>query len=151
MPSHHVTGPPAADRSGRDRRSAPPPADGPDLLLASRAALLAALDCDLEGLTETEARARLARIGPNVLAVQSSGSLLTDLVRQLIHPLALLLWVAAALALTTQGLVLGMAIISVIALNAAFALVQERHAEHAVAALAEYLPAQATVVRDGQR
>ena len=36
-------------------------------------------------------------------------------------------------------------------LNAAFAFVQERHAERAVEALRRYLPAQATVIRDGRR
>ena len=55
------------------------------------------------------------------------------------------------LAFATQGPVLGIAILTVIALNASFALIQERHAEHAVAALSAYLPTHATVVRDGHR
>ncbi len=71
------------------------------------------------------------------------------LLRQLTHPLALLLWLAAVLALTTQSVTLGVAIVAVIALNACFALIQERHAQHAVAALSRYLPQQASVVRDG--
>jgi calcium-translocating P-type ATPase len=70
------------------------------------------------------------------------------LVRQLTHPLALLLWLAAVLAFTTQSTTLGVAIVAVIALNAGFALVQERHAQHAVAALSRYLPQHAVVVRD---
>jgi calcium-translocating P-type ATPase len=71
------------------------------------------------------------------------------LMRQLTHPLALLLWVAAFLAFTTQGATLGVAIVAVIALNAVFALVQERHAQHAIAALSRYLPQHAVVERDG--
>jgi calcium-translocating P-type ATPase len=113
--------------------------------------LLARLETDGEGLAPEEAARRLAEVGPNLLSVASGPSLLSALLRQLLHPLALLLWVAAALALATQGLALGVAILAVIALNAAFALAQERHAEHAVAALSAYLPQQAVVVRGGHR
>ena len=81
---------------------------------------------------------------------QRPEGLLLPLVRQLTHPLALLLWLAAVLAFTTQGPTLGIAIVAVIALNAAFAMVQERHAQHAVAALSRYLPQHAVVVRDGK-
>jgi calcium-translocating P-type ATPase len=121
----------------------------PDHLLTPLPALLAELRCDVEGLTADEARRRRAEVGPNTLATTRKGSLVAAVLRQLTHPLALLLWLAAALAFATQGLVLGVAIVTVIGLNAGFALIQERHAEHAVAALSEYLPTHATVVRDG--
>jgi calcium-translocating P-type ATPase len=123
----------------------------PDLLLVPLPTLLADLRCDEHGLAADEARRRLEEVGPNTLATARKAGLLAALVRQLTHPLALLLWLAAVLAFLTQGLVLGTAIVTVIALNAGFALVQERHAEHAVAALSEYLPTLATVVRDGRR
>lgn len=122
-----------------------------DLLLTDLPALLAELGCDDQGLSAVEARRRLEQTGPNILASTHKGGLLAALLRQLTHPLALLLWLAAALALATQGPTLGIAIIAVIALNACFALIQERHAEHAVAALGEYLPAQTMVIRDGRR
>ncbi|RYC13378.1 HAD-IC family P-type ATPase [Nocardioides zhouii] len=122
-----------------------------ELLLVDVDVLLQHLDCDASGLSEAEAERRLAVTGPNQLTVEQRSSLPAALLRQLTHPLALLLWLAAALALGTQGVTLGAAIICVIALNAGFALVQERHAEHAVAALALYLPPHATVVRDGRR
>jgi calcium-translocating P-type ATPase len=111
--------------------------------------LLQRLECDASGLTSTEARTRLDAHGPNLLEVEDRNGLLGPLVRQLTHPLALLLWMAALLALTTQGLTLGVAIVAVIGLNAIFALVQERHAQHAVAALSRYLPQHAVVERDG--
>ena len=47
--------------------------------------------------------------------------------------------------------VLGVAIVAVIVLNAAFAFVQERQAERAVEALTRYLPQKAYVRRDGRR
>jgi calcium-translocating P-type ATPase len=119
-------------------------------LLVALPTLVERLDTGLTGLTTDEAARRLADAGPNQLTADSGPGLLTALVRQLTHPLALLLWVAAALALATQGPTLGLAIIAVIAINAGFALAQERHAEHAVAALADYLPPHATVRRDGR-
>jgi calcium-translocating P-type ATPase len=127
------------------------PAPDTDLLLLETADVLAGLSCGTSGLTTVEAEHRLAVTGRNVLVVEKHGGLFAALLRQLVHPLALLLWLAAGLALATQGVGLGIAIICVIGLNAGFALVQERHAEHAVAALARYLPPHATVVRDGHR
>ena len=121
----------------------------PDPLLDPLPDLLARLDTDGTGLTSQEAARRLAETGPNLLSAGAHGSLATELLRQLTHPLALLLWLAAVLALSTQGLTLGVAIVAVIALVAVLALAQERHAEHAVAALSAYLPRQAVVVRDG--
>lgn len=111
--------------------------------------LLTGLGCGTAGLTTGEARRRLDVTGPNVLRANDRSGLLLPLVRQLTHPLALLLWMAAVLAFATQGTTLGIAIVGVIGLNAFFAIVQERHAEHAVAALSRYLPQHAVVVRDG--
>jgi calcium-translocating P-type ATPase len=111
--------------------------------------LLDRLRCRTTGLSAAEARTRLDEYGPNVLQVDDRTGLLSPLVRQLTHPLALRLWRAADLAFTTQGTTLGVAIVAVIVLNAIFALVQERHAQHAVAALSRYLPRHAVVERDG--
>ncbi|GAA1148341.1 cation-transporting P-type ATPase [Nocardioides aquiterrae] len=113
--------------------------------------VLADLGVTPAGLTSDQAAERLARFGPNELTAHRGPSFLSALVRQLVHPLALLLWLAAGLALATGTVVLGVAILLVIALNAAFALAQERHAEHAVAALSAYLPPHAVVLRDGGR
>ncbi len=137
---------------------APSPRAGPgtpepltDLLLQPLADVVDRLGAGPDGLSAEESVRRLAQVGPNELAAVRGPSFVSDLVRQLVHPLALLLWVAAGLALATQGVALGIAILAVIALNAAFALVQERHAEHAVAALAQYLPPHAVVLREGRR
>ncbi|MEV6579726.1 cation-transporting P-type ATPase [Streptomyces sp. NPDC051582] len=102
------------------------------------------------GLSSREAARRLAVYGPNEVRPTTRSSILRELLRQLVHPLALLLWAAAALAFTAAIAVLGWAIVAVILVNAGFALVQERQAEKAVETLARYLPAQAQVIRDGQ-
>ena len=105
--------------------------------------------CDAEGLSEREAARRLIAYGPNELRRGRGREWPRQVLNQLIHPLALLLWVAAALAVVAGTPVLGAAIVAVILLNAAFAFAQERQAGRAVEALQRYLPQQATVVRDG--
>ncbi|MFG2715630.1 cation-transporting P-type ATPase [Streptomyces goshikiensis] len=102
------------------------------------------------GLSSREATRRLAVYGPNEVRRTTRTSVLRELLRQLVHPLALLLWAAAVLAFIAAIEVLGWAIVAVILVNAGFALVQERQAERAVETLASYLPARAQVIRDGQ-
>jgi calcium-translocating P-type ATPase len=102
-----------------------------------------------DGLTDREAQRRLEAYGPNELTRRRGSGWVGELVRQLTHPLALLLWLAAVLAAVGGTGVLAAAIVVVILLNAGLAFVQERQAERAVEALAAYLPVLATVVRDG--
>lgn len=132
----------ASDLSDALRRLAP--AEPVDLLLRD-------LRSSRRGLSEREASRRLAAYGPNELRRAARRSPWRDLVEQLIHPLALLLWVAAALAWAVQTPALSVAIVLVIWLNAVFAFVQERQGERAVEALSAYLPQHAVVLRDGRR
>ncbi|HET7857215.1 MAG TPA: cation-transporting P-type ATPase [Gaiellaceae bacterium] len=113
--------------------------------------LLRDLRARRDGLSEREAARRLIVHGPNELRRRKSRTWPRELLRQFIHPLALLLWAAALLALVAGTGVLAAAIVAVIVLNAAFAFVQEQQAERAVEALEGYLPRQAFVLRDGHR
>ncbi|GHO80188.1 hypothetical protein KSD_79590 [Ktedonobacter sp. SOSP1-85] len=118
---------------------------------ASIPLLLRALHSTQQGLTSREAARRLVAYGPNELRRHGDRTWLKDFAVQFIHPLALLLWAAAALALVAHTAVLAIAIIGVILLNAVFAFWQEQQAERAVEALSSYLPHRATVIRDGRR
>jgi len=102
-----------------------------------------------EGLSTREAARRLVQYGPNELRRRGGVRWPGELARQLTHPLALLLWLAAGLSFAVGSETVAIAVLLVIALNAAFAFVQEMQAERAVEALARYLPQHATVVRDG--
>jgi calcium-translocating P-type ATPase len=104
-----------------------------------------------EGLSDREAERRLLVYGPNELVRRSGRRWPHEIANQLVHPLALLLWGAAALAFASGSPVLGAAIVAVILLNGAFAFAQERQAERAIEALRGYLPQQAVVVREGRR
>ncbi len=101
------------------------------------------------GLSQREVDRRLAVYGRNELQRRGGPTWPAELGKQFTHPLALLLWAAAGLAIVAGSLTLCIAIVAVIALNAVFAFAQERHAERAVEALRRYLPPHALVVRDG--
>ena len=102
------------------------------------------------GLSEREARRRLAQHGPNRIERRQRPNHLRDLAAQFTHPLALLLWIAAALAAATGIAPLALAIVAVIVLNAVFAFWQELEAERATEALRDFLPPRARVRRGGR-
>jgi calcium-translocating P-type ATPase len=104
-----------------------------------------------DGLSSREVERRLIHYGANEIVRRGGRPWWREVVTQLTHPLALLLWAASLLAWFAGTPVLSAAIVAVILLNAAFALLQERQAERAVEALAAFLPDQVTVVRDGRR
>jgi magnesium-transporting ATPase (P-type) len=110
--------------------------------------LLRHLGTRSDGLSEREAARRLEQYGSNEIHRREGPGHFRALVQQFTHPLALLLWVAAALAFLTALTPLAIAIVAVIVLNAGFAFVQELQAERATEALREFLPATAKVRRD---
>ncbi len=111
--------------------------------------LLRDLRTSRTGLTEREARRRQVQFGPNTLERRRGRRWPRELAHQFTHPLALLLWAAAALAWVAGILAVAVAIVIVIVVNAAFAFAQEMQAERAVEALARYIPERAQVLRDG--
>ncbi|MCO5995595.1 cation-translocating P-type ATPase [Actinoallomurus rhizosphaericola] len=111
--------------------------------------LLRDLRSSQRGLSGADARRRLLQYGRNELRRRGGRRWPRELARQLTHPLALLLWLAASLLLIVGSVVVAVAVVSIIVLNAAFAFAQELQAERAVEALAEYLPLRAKVLRDG--
>lgn len=101
------------------------------------------------GLALREADRRLRLYGPNVLERRGGSRWPRRIALQFVHPLALLLEMAAALAAAEGTWVLCGAILAVLAVNAVFALLQERQAERSVEALAALMPSRAQVLRDG--
>ncbi|UOX93181.1 cation-transporting P-type ATPase [Amycolatopsis sp. FBCC-B4732] len=137
MTTHLRTKPPVAEEPAVDARE-------------PVARLLRDLRTAPTGLTAREAARRLQVSGPNALPARSGHQWPLALLRQLIHPLALLLWVAGGLAWVAGTTNLAIAIAGVILLNGLLAFVQEQQAEKAVEALGKYLPDRAPVLRDGQ-
>ncbi len=112
--------------------------------------LLRDLRASRAGLSPAEAQRRLLQYGPNELRRRGGRQWPGELLRQLTHPLALLLWLAAALSFAVGSRTIAIAVLLVIALNALFAFVQEMQAERAVEALARFLPQQVNVLRGAQ-
>jgi calcium-translocating P-type ATPase len=102
------------------------------------------------GLTSREAARRLAQAGPNEIRREARRGRVRELAGQLVDPLALLLWAAAAFAVAEGTIAVAITIVAVILLNALFAFAQEMQAERATEALAHYLPDRARVRRDGE-
>jgi Cation transporter/ATPase, N-terminus len=131
-----------SDRSGRchdgEVRSQHRDWVSPPMLDPEEAAdrLLRDLRTDREGLSGSEAQRRLLQYRPNVLQRRAGPQWPKALVRQLTHPLALLLWLAAGLLVIVGSHVVATAVVLIIMLNAAFSFVQELQAERAAEALA---------------
>jgi Ca2+-transporting ATPase len=102
------------------------------------------------GLSAAEAAARLAREGPNELPEPRARHALRRLLDQLTHFMAVLLWIAGALAFAARTPQLGWAIWAVVLVNAAFSFWQEEKAERALAALRRSMPHDARAWRDGR-
>ena len=119
--------------------------------------VLGRLVTSLSGLTEEEARRRLQEFGPNEITEVRRPRFLRALVRQFTHFLAIILWVAAALAVVSERLhpgegmlTLGLAIVAVIAINGVFTFIQEYRAEKAIEKLGLLLPFHVKVIREGK-
>jgi calcium-translocating P-type ATPase len=110
----------------------------------------AALQSRPGGLSGAEAAARLARFGPNRLPSLKRRPLLLRFSDQLLHFMALLLWVAGTLAFIARAPQLGWAIWAVILINAVFSFWQEFKAERTLQTLAGNLPPTVRVWRDGR-
>jgi P-type Ca2+ transporter type 2C len=110
------------------------------------------------GLSEDEARARLARDGRNQLAAEKPVAAWRKFLAQFQDMLVILLLIAtaisAALWLYERESALpyeAIAILGVVVLNAVMGYIQESRAESAVAALRQMAAARAQVIRDGVR
>jgi magnesium-transporting ATPase (P-type) len=106
-------------------------------------------DAALLGLTSEDARIRLDTSGPNTLPEATGTPVWRQLLDQLTHFFAAMLWAAGILAIVGGLPELGIAIFVVIVVNGLFAFAQEYRAAQAAQKLRDLLPRQVTVVRDG--
>ncbi len=101
------------------------------------------------GLSTAEVDLRRKRDGANVVPPPRRTPAWRQLVAQLTHFFAGMLWVAAALALVAGMPSLAGAIVVIVVLNGVFAFLQEHKADRAADELNALMPASARVVRDG--
>lgn len=111
--------------------------------------VLEAVGSSPRGLDESEARKRLQRYGPNLLAESAAPGLWRVVVRQFASPLIYILLAAVVVTLVLGHVLDAGVIAAVLALNAAVGSFQERRAESAVRALMALVVPRARVVRNG--
>jgi P-type Ca2+ transporter type 2C len=120
---------------------------------AQRAAeVFAALETSPEGLAPEAISARLALYGPNALHDPAPETAWWQkLAAHSTHPMALLLWLAGLAAMLGGRVLLGIVIWGVVVINSVFSFIQEFRTQRAVTSLKHLLPAQARVIRQGNK
>ena len=114
--------------------------------------VLSALNTSKEGLTTVEAQKRIAEYGRNELDEGEKRGIIAKFIDQFKDLMIIILLVAAALSVITEGtegLTDAIIILAVVVLNAAFGVYQEGQAEAAIAALKNMSSPLARVRRDG--
>ena len=122
-------------------------------------AVIAALHSDAdEGLSRSEALARLARDGPNALEAEPPIPTWRRFLAQFQDTLVILLLIATAISIglwayerDTALPYEGLAILTIVLLNGVLGYVQEERSERAVAALRALAAPSASVIRDNER
>jgi P-type Ca2+ transporter type 2C len=102
-----------------------------------------------EGLSEQEARRRLQQFGPNTLEKARAEPPYRKLAVNFTHLMAVLLWIAGAIAFAARLPELGITIWCVNIINGLFSFWQEYRAQRAIQALRRLLPPKASIIRAG--
>ena len=102
-----------------------------------------------EGLASTEAAARFAEYGPNVLGKDKRVGIGKLFWHSILNPLVILLAVLAAISFATGDMRAGIVMSIMISLGVGLKLFQEAKADSAAAKLKSMISVTATVVRDG--
>ena len=102
------------------------------------------------GLSETEAEARLAKYGPNEVGQEKRHEWLHRLWTAIRNPLVVLLTVLATISYATGDVRAGTVMLLMVILGVTLRFVQETKADTAAAKLKAMIKVTATVVRDGQ-
>src|SRR3989304_2310691 len=113
--------------------------------------LFAQLETSTSGLSSQEAGKRFGKYGPNELAEKKKHTPLMMFLDQFRNFMILVLTAAAVISGFIGELSDTLAIIVIVALNAAIGFLQEYRAEKAMAALKKMTAPGATVIRDGMR
>ncbi|WJV55871.1 HAD-IC family P-type ATPase [Prodigiosinella aquatilis] len=102
-----------------------------------------------DGLSSTEALARLSKHGPNHIERRPRRGVLKILLRQLSDPLIYVLIAAGLIAALMGKVTDGVVVLTVVVINTLVGFAQEMRASKAIEALSNLMPQQATVTRDG--
>jgi Mg2+-importing ATPase len=110
--------------------------------------LLARLATSPEGLTDTEARLRLAIHGPNEATATKRSPLWLQFLARFRNPLVIILLVASALSAATSDIASFFIVVTIVTISMTLDFVQEVRAQNAVETLRRSVAVRATVRRD---
>ncbi len=111
---------------------------------------LSDLQASREGLTDTEALARLARHGPNDAMVHEGQPLAVRFILRFFNPLILILLFASALSALAGDTASFLIVVTIVTLSVTLDFVQEVRAQNAVDALRRSVAPKALVLRAGR-
>ncbi|MDI6716464.1 MAG: HAD-IC family P-type ATPase [Actinomycetota bacterium] len=111
--------------------------------------ILEKLGTSIDGLTEDEAKSRLEKFGPNVIAEVKKPPLIVIVLHQFKSPLIYILLIAGFITILLRDFVDASVIFGVVVLNAVIGFIQEYKAEESIRALKKLLAPKAIVVRAG--
>lgn len=103
-----------------------------------------------EGLTEEEAKRRLAEFGPNEIATEKKSSPLVLFFKQFLNLLSVILMAAALISLFIGDVLEAVTILAIVFLAGVLGFLQEYKAERALEALKKLATPKATVIRGGK-
>jgi Mg2+-importing ATPase len=112
-------------------------------------ALLAGLRTSLAGLTEAQAKERLAATGPNEIAQERKQGWVVRILKIIRNPLVILLSILSAISFATGDARAGSVMAMMVALSVGLRFLQEARADAAAEKLKAMIHVTATVVRDG--
>lgn len=102
------------------------------------------------GLSDSEAKQRIAQYGPNKIAEEERISKLKILIHQFASPLIYILLIAGVVTILLREYIDSGVIFAVVILNAIIGYIQEYKAEESVRALKKMVVPKAKVIRDGK-
>lgn len=111
---------------------------------------LAARNATVEGLSDAQAKERLAKYGENALRKKEKRRVWMMLWEQLKDPMILILIGASALSFVLGEVLEGAVILFIVAVNAVISIIQEQKAEASLAALENLTAGRAVALRQGE-
>ena len=102
------------------------------------------------GLSEDEAKRRQVSFGLNRVSEKKNFHPWSQLLKQFVSAMAILLWIAGILAIIAKMPELAVAVWAVVVINGVFSFIQEWRTDQALSLLGKMIPRNARVIRDGE-
>lgn len=117
----------------------------------SKEQTLQKLNATINGLSETESRARIAKYGQNSLPKKRAKSIILMFLEELINPIVLILLAAMTFSFIVGELLDGLVILGIVMIDAVIGAVQAKKAERVASTLSNMIKVKVKVLRNGNK